>query len=251
MWLCMAMFLLLYYNISLNLIRQSLCLAMCLYSFKYIENRNLTKLIIWTIIIISTHNTGIFFLFFIAFYFTYNMRKSIIRNIFLYSMYLFALLCIISYEYLIVFAVTFNILPEKFLEYIQTSGNTGIPKSSLILYLYILICIIIINYKTKNISHNISKENKFTRTNKVIGIIIFLTSIISKWAFRISYYFNYICDCILFPRVLYSVKNKNKSLYNLILFTTICFCIIMWLWIIAYNNENETYPYKSKILGIQ
>ena len=55
MWLSMALFLLLYYNASLNMVRQSIALSICMYAYKYIEREQWLKVGIWGILIILTH----------------------------------------------------------------------------------------------------------------------------------------------------------------------------------------------------
>lgn len=67
MWLSMTIFLLLYYNSSLNLVRQSIALALCVYSYKYLEQGQWFKALIGSVIIMNTHNTGIFYIFIIIF----------------------------------------------------------------------------------------------------------------------------------------------------------------------------------------
>jgi hypothetical protein len=62
MWLVMTLFFLLFYNISLNIMRQSLAVAMTLFAFKYIENKKWFKATFWALLICSMHSSGLFFI---------------------------------------------------------------------------------------------------------------------------------------------------------------------------------------------
>ena len=54
----------------------------------------------------------------------------------------------------------------------------------------------------------------------------------------------------MLPRALFFIKKRLPQKYILILSATVILILIIWYWTIIFNNGNQTYPYKSKILGI-
>jgi hypothetical protein len=249
MWLVMTLFLLMYYNVSLNLVRQSIALSMCVYAFKYAESRNWKRLILWCVLIILAHNTGVFYVIFLVFFFTSKIQVAKLKNMLLFSFYLSICLFLIAFDYILSLAISFNVLPVKFGAYLSESSEVNIQKASFFLYFSLLLLFYAIKKVTQRYI-DVHKEISFYTSTKCIGLFLFITSLMSKWAFRISYYFNYICDCIFLPRALYILKGKSRKAYIISVVCLLFICILMWFWTIIYRNENETYPYKSRILGI-
>lgn len=249
MWLVMAIFFLMYYNVSLNLIRQSIALSMCVYAFKYAENRRWRLLLIWCFLIVSTHNTGIFYIVFLVFYFVWNMKMGKLRNMVLVFFCFLLGSFFIAFDAILSLAVFMSFLPAKFLEYSSGNMESVIQKSYLLFYFVILLFFLLINRLNRNIVSSRIELSYYSST-KFVGFLLLITSLISKWAFRVSYYFNYSSDCVFLPRALHILKKRNRNYYMMAVLCLLLFCIIMWFWIIVYRNENETYPYRSKILGI-
>lgn len=250
MWIGMAIFLLLYYNISLNLIRQSITLAFCIYSFKYLEQKKYIKLIIWLIIIAFSHNTGIFYAVFCTIYLFSTIRNTRLRNSLLSLSYLLLPLCFIAFNAILLIAINFGILPERYIWY-SMGNDTLFDTMTTSIYLLITLLLFYIYHKTPRITQQDYKERiRFIAYNKLFSLILFLTSIISKWAYRISYYFNYPIDIILLPRALNIIRQRNHSQYQLILTMLFSAMIFYWIWLFVVKGAHETYPYKSQLLGI-
>lgn len=250
MWLSMTIFLFLYYNASLNLVRQSIALSFCIYAYKYLEQNNWKKLLIWSIIIINTHNTGIFYILFIFLYLIWNLiKKGSIRSVLIGLYFTILPILLLLFNYIVILAIYIGILPTKYLIYLSEDNYGTISKSTFFIYIAIFI---VFFYIKKNTQYSFleKKTINYFFYSKFFGIILLCASYISKWAFRISYYFNYPIDCIFLPQAIYSIRKKNKSIYNIISLSLICILIIMWYWLIVIRNEHETIPYKSHILGI-
>lgn len=250
MWLIMTLFLFMYYNSSLNLVRQSIALVFCLYSFKYFERRQWIKAIIWTIIILQSHNTGVFYLLLIGIYFLFQIKNKYIRNILLViNVFAIAVLFSVS-DLFLVLLVSNGILPSKFLYYLASESDSDeLTKSILINYIYFA-GVLFFTYTKYHKRDQPKKELIFYSYSKIIGAVLFMTSLISKWAYRISFYVNYPVDIVFFPRSLQLLKQKSKIHYTIVLTLSLILILITWYWTIILNNGNETYPYKSKILGI-
>lgn len=252
MCLSMTFFLLLYYNASLNLVRQSIALAMCIYSFKYVEQKKWIKAIIWIFIITKTHNTGIFYVVIIGIYFLFQLTSKYLRAILLIINVVLVLILFSAADLFLVFFVSKGILPDKFLYYLSSNSDSEtLTKSVLINYIFLFIVMLLTYFKYNNSKvFDTKKDLSFYAYSKFIGVILFVTSLLSQWAFRISFYINYPADILFFPRSLHLLKEKSKLHYLFFLVMSILMIMVIWYWTIVINNGNETYPYKSKILGI-
>lgn len=249
MWLSMTIFLFLYYNASLNLVRQSIALAFCIYSYKYLEQKKWIRLSIWCVIIINAHNTGIFYILFVFIHIVWNViKKGKLRTSLLILLSTALPVLLTFFNYIILIAVAIGTLPSKYLMYISEEDEENVGKSLALIYAIIFLTILL----CRRYSSNITKKEfiSYVLYNKLFGLILFCASLISKWAYRISYYFNYPVDCIFLPQAIYSLRKKNKKLYHIITFLFTFFLIVMWYWLIVIRKEHATIPYKSKLLGI-
>jgi hypothetical protein len=243
MWLVMTFFFFLFYNQSYNLVRQSLALSMTIYAFKYIEAKKWLKIIIWFVVILNTHATGYGFILLFAAHYIFSLKNKRIR-VFLATIFFIGIVSIyLLFDRLLLFVISIGLVQNKFLEYISIEG--GFTESIFIMYLLFVVLLFVIKLIT------IKQDEKlgYYIYNKIIGILLFNLSIISQWSFRLSFYINVI-DCIIIPRTLHLLsfsKKKSEILHIL----TILLLIIVWAWLIIINNEHATYPYTSKILGIE
>lgn len=251
MWLSMTIFLFSYYNISLNLVRQSIALAFCIYSYKYLEEKKWLKLAIWCLIIINTHNTGIFYTLFVFLNIVwYNIDNSKLKKSLLFFYSLIIPLSVLFLNYIILAAVYLGILPFRYAYYITDQNYEAIGKSMLFIAAAIFAIFSYIRLYYYRYSFLGTKTINYFCFNSFYGMILICSSFITLWASRISFYFNYPVNCLFLPKIIYSIYNKKKSFYYLITILLLSIIIIMWYWNIVLKNENETMPYKSKILGI-
>lgn len=102
MWLAMAAYLLMFYNISLNLIRQSLAISIILFSIRYIESRKPIKF--YTCVIIATllHSTAIFTL---PIYVIFNIINKKHKNFYKTVILLVITIAVLNYQNIIQFLV--------------------------------------------------------------------------------------------------------------------------------------------------
>lgn len=102
MWLAMAAYLLMFYNISLNLVRQSLAVSVTLLSIRYIENKKPVKF--YTCIFIATllHSTAIFTL---PIYVIFNIINKKNKNFYKTVILLVITIAVLNYQNIIQFLV--------------------------------------------------------------------------------------------------------------------------------------------------
>lgn len=250
MWISMAIFLLLYYNVSLNLIRQSITLALSTYSLKYLENKKWTKLCVCLCLILLSHNTGLFFIFFMLIYKIYNINNKKLRTTLICLQFIALPSFFIFFQYILLFSIVLGIFPDKYINYIE-SEESIFDKSTFILNITLVLCFVLISYSSlKKINYTKQKIIRFTILNKLFGAILYTTSVISLWTFRISYYINYPIDIIYVPRFLLILKKQNKKKYQISLSLFFILLFSYWIWYFMIKNGNQTYPYRSHLLGI-
>jgi hypothetical protein len=245
MWLVMTFFFFLFYNQSYNLVRQSLALSMTIYAFKYIEAKKWIKIVIWSIIILNTHATGLGFILLFAIHYICNLKSKGIR-VFLTTIFFVGMISIyFLFSELLLFLISMGVIQDKFLAYFPLKGDSAISASIIIMYLLFVVLLLVVKlWIIKN-----DKNLWYYIYNKIIGILLFNLSVISTYLFRFSLYIN-VMDCIIIPRTLHLLSpKKNKTVILHVL--TILLLISVWLWQIIINNDNETYPYTSEILGIE
>ncbi|OUN79586.1 EpsG family protein [Bacteroides sp. An51A] len=249
MWLSMAIFLLTYYNLSLNLTRQSIALAFCIYAFRYVEQRRWFKLVVMFIVILGFHNTGFIFIPAVVMFLLMEHLRWRGKIIFLLACFVSLMIAFRYVDVLLFASVTYGLLPEKFLYY-QIDEMTGfLSRSNFIVYIFesLLMLMVILSRASRKM-----KSRLFSYfTLKCIGVYSFTLSTLSMWAFRISYYFNFPADCLFLPSSLNTLRQNGKTnLYRWSLVLLISLLLFNWYFNIVIKNANETYPYKSSILGI-
>lgn len=116
MWLAMTVYLMVFYNISLNLVRQSLAISVILFSMRYVENKKIIKFIICILIATLLHSTAIFS---IPIYFIFNILNKKHKGIYKIVILLGITFAVLNYENIIHFLVyDVGILSIKYANYI-------------------------------------------------------------------------------------------------------------------------------------
>lgn len=248
MWLIMAFFFLSYYNISLNLIRQSIAIAISVYSFKYLEQHKWWKYILWQVIILSSHNTAFLNLLIIPIYFIPQI-KNIKKKRRLIILFLSGIaIMFLSMDWLLSFIVSLGILPNKYLMYSSIDSSSVVAKTQTVSYIGILLLLWFITTKIKE--PDAHKRLRVYLFGKIASLLLFLTSIVSKHAARVAFYISPLVDCIFFPRALFLLKQRSSKWYLQSVCMSILLLLAVWYWLIIIRGDTETYPYKSTILNI-
>ena len=217
MWMVMLFFLFLFYNASLNIMRQSMAVAMSLYAFKHIENKEWIKSVIWLVIIFNTHSSGIFFAFLFIVHWLSYLKKRRLSTALQVTLAAATSLFFIYFNSMLTLLVVFS---DRFVKYSQLYANenkTAVGKTFLVFYILILF---IMMFSKKQVYEKQFRNISFYIYCKILGILFFLTSLISVTASRISWYLN-VLDCIFIPRVLHDISLKNKRFSNALTFLVV------------------------------
>ena len=230
------------YNVTLNMLRQSLSIAFCTLSFSFYVNYNLNKrkrdlIITYLLLIVAYgfHSTSIIMLAVMLLYRFYNTSCFKEKN-----------KTIISFLIMIC-TVFFVIFHREILTFIATSGIYRLASYYLDHYsikdfsfyqTFINLFIVFIIISNKNSIKENGFSFKFLLTISVLNFIISSgLGYFILYSQRIMLYTQYILLFCFAPKIL-SKSNKMQYLYiyNFLV-------IISWLLYIGVMNVNETVPY--------
>ncbi len=249
MWQVMLFFNLLFYSNSLNLLRQYIAVAIGTYAYKFLETREWKKLIFWVIIMFLWHNTTIVFVALIGIDILFKIKNKKINRIIYASIALSIYILFVHFDEILLFIVNRGLIPYRFKAYLsQYSDETFFDTTSTLLAFFMLAFFVYLRFYLK------PNENKNELTTffsyKAIATALNLTSMISKFVFRMSYFFSNITDCIFLPRALFMLKEKSRSRYYIFSTLFVLLCTVFWYFLYVKNGINQVIPYKSSILGI-
>ncbi|WP_312195414.1 EpsG family protein [Epilithonimonas vandammei] len=234
-----------YFNLSLNIVRQSLAMAVGIYCFKYVEKRSWIKIIISLLIIRTFHNTGIFYVLFWGTYFISN-KKYTVKPVILLGTLAVVYFIFIYFDFIILYAVTTGLLPKKFMYYLSGETLDYFWHFATQFLLFVSMAFMLLTYIKKE---EFNEYVSYTYL-KLLGSILILTSFLSEWSFRISYYFLWVIDIVFLPRILYTYRKDSRVLYIVVVVAILSLVLATWIKFIVIDNENETIPYRSSILEL-
>lgn len=249
MALTMVIFLLLYYNLSLNMVRQSIALGFCVLSFGYFEHKEWGKLSVCLFSALMFHQTvfiyiGILLMSWIWQFLTFKRK---IR--FMIAVFFILSIAVAFMDKLIMLSVQYGLLSPHFVYYMkENEEETLFSNSTFIVYLFITY-FLLRDYTKRRIKRE-RELRLYPLFIKILGDSTFCLSLISQWAYRISFYFNYLVDCIFLPNAFGSLKRESPKSYRLAISALILLLVFYWYFNVVVKEVNETYPYTSKILGI-
>lgn len=231
-WLSVFLFSFLFYNISLNMQRQILSMAIVFYGFSFLVRKKVGIFILSVIIAFFMHKSAIAgFLCIPIFYIKNDLYNKFL--IFGTFVLLFFYMYIISYIASLGWALKYEVYKDGF------EGFFSI--SEFVLRLFFLY--LILKYAKSK------KNDDFTKSLKTVFIcefIINLLQIKSRFMGRFGYYL-YDLYLIFIPYVLYKVNKHNRTI---LLRQTMILIVLYWWYVYIFTLAGETYPYSSKILGL-
>lgn len=241
-WAFLVYFLL-YFSNSLNMTRQMMALAVCLYSFSNLITGNRIKALILVGLASTFHFSAfIFFAIFPIYFYT----SKFIKNFWLFQFIVGVsfILVVFLLDYIIIGIVGLGAVKEGFENY-KSGGLYGsnLPLSDL--FLCIVFFSLLITFR-KFSQLETSQKNLF-QTVFLISIILCFAAIQSTFAIRGMYYFSYL-SIIIIPLLINSIEDKKIQL--IMGFICAALFILYWGLTIPYANLGETYPYQSKILNL-
>lgn len=225
------LFLLTFYNMSLNIMRQFIAVAVIFYAFKNLEKEKYLNYILLVIIASFFHVTAIISIAFPLIYIACKSKRRI-----LYSIILITVLCVglINYNNLLSLLYNTGIIPYKYItRYSITDYNISVNFADELIRIFPLLLIFFQSKIMKN-----SKNNIYFTTIAIFDFVLIQVSILVPFAQRICIYFT-IFSFINIARIIKNSKiNKVPlSFVSILLFT------IYFVYSYLYIGIAETYPY--------
>lgn len=247
MWLSMLIFLLCYYNLSYNLMRQMIAMSFLTLSFTYLlRDDNLKRFFVMAIVAFLFHKTATMAaMFFFAIFYMYRQNTKIRRRLVI----IYSCLCV---AIVVIFKMILSWLSQlggRFADYVAYGGEGD--KASFkptILTLLVLgdILLLVVSYIAKR--YKISSD----RTIFILQMLV-ITDLMSEFlgkytgfATRMSCYF---CMPYMFllPNIFMSEKLAQGTRWLMSVLLVLSFFII---WVRMVGMTGRTIPYKSEILGL-
>ncbi|SIS82861.1 EpsG family protein [Salimicrobium salexigens] len=231
----MLVFMLMFYHLSLNAVRQVLAIAILLYSFDFIIQRKFGKFLIITLIASSIHLSSLIVL---PFYYIYNLvgKKN---RFFRLIVYIGTSLLIINYGVILEYTLSIFTSFSYYSQYLpdENQGDLGI---GLILVNAPFVVPGIIFYK-RFVKYD--SRFKFYFFFLLIGVIIQFVAYLGAGLFdRISDLF-FITVVLIVPYY-YKCLKKNEFEYSLSIIIVL-FVVFIWFYSYIYLGNNETIPFRS------
>jgi hypothetical protein len=243
-WFFMFIYLFVFYNPSLNITRQTLAMAFCLYSFSFLIEHKLLKSFIVFLPAIGFHSTAFIYLsVYLIFYFVKKVKNT--REIRLYQIFgIIISISIISYlSNIIDILISTGILSDKFYTYASDDRwGSSFPIKSFVYSVFIFFILNRVSSKKQ------IKDYLLFRMLFLISIIFCFAGLVSTIAERGGWYFLFL-SILIIPIVLYDHKKIRKPYIRIFPFILLFF-LFYWYMAIVVMNLSDTYPYTSSILGI-
>lgn len=245
----MITYLLLWYCTSLTFMRQSIAMAIIIYSITFFLDKKYFNTMILFFLAVSFHSSAFVSLviYGLIFIFQSNLKIKTKQLIYMGIIFLLITLAMFFKEIVYFFTYVVSILPGKYYGYIlyYLEEENVTRGADLILKLFcIFMTLIYIRYANKN-------DNKIDA--KVILLLLFIdisTFVISYQIVninRVGLYFFYPAVFYILPNVNKSFKNVNK-MRNLASFICVIVMCIWWFWRFPISQWCETFPYRSDII---
>lgn len=220
------LFMIRYYFLTLNIVRQGIAMSILLYSLKYLKEKKYKRYILFVLLASCFHQLS---LIYIPLIYVYNINFKKKKS--------YALILI----YGLMVAVAFFLIMKytKYGKYVNSKFNGH----QLLIHELILETVLLFMcfYNKKNINFNEGYE-KIYLMFLLISFIVSSLSFVIPVADRITWYF-YLTDIFLIPILINKTKNrKEKMLFLVVLFTITSITIYMQT---AIGDSYSILPYKT------
>ena len=240
--LLMFIFLILFYNESLNITRQYVSISLGLVAIHQLLQRHFKSSMAFTIVAITFHTSSILlFSYYIVYYITrkYPLKGNSSR----YLMYIVSfVIAFIGIVYSGVLNMAYSIT-DRFADY-ATNDKGEVSSSTMVLYL-------LTSFSLFNAARS-TKDTKITFffILSSFAMLFLMASSISNTFYRLALPFAFPL-VYSFPLLCKSIsENGRKNIGKSMTFFYFAFFIFYWYFVIVLRGSYATYPYSSTILGI-
>ncbi len=239
-WLGMLIYYLMYFNISLNIIRQSMAVSIVFYATTFLfENKKI--FFIYVFIAFLFHTTGIFGIVFFPMYLMLKKPKkgvkySDIKKVIVFLC--FVLITIVLLDHIVNFLVNIGLVRKNLLNYLSdgsySSHYVSVVSICIYLILFLAYALHLQFIKNRNLEMN------FFFIVSILMQIFSFGSLISVYISRICFYFIPF-QAFALSSVQTCYKKNSRVIWNILI---ISYVLITWLVFFVIKNNNSTYPYR-------
>lgn len=235
----MFLFYMMFYNLSLNMIRQSIAISFTILAFFIVKNEKIKYKNILSLFVLligyGFHDTALFSILIMCLYLLFNNNRIKENNKkIMFSVIIFlCLLCVIFYKPVLSLISSLGIYSKADM-YLHRYSSFDF--NFLGTLRNVILLVIVLSFKKFYIEN---KENYiFILLITILNILIGLLGTFVTYADRISYYLYFTILFIYIPMLSPKTLKINPKLLIFIVFT-----VIYWFVVIFMNNSNETLPY--------
>ena len=244
--ICFGMFVFycLFYNTSLNMMRQWIAMAILFMAFSYLISGKKKKYGILTLVACLFHTSAIIGFVIFPIYIYCNKKREYIKianfkldevmapiKIFIYG-------CVMLLSLNIIAVILSHIGLSKYIGYIQGDNGLYLLPNQILLRLPIII-VFIIRWK------KILKEDKlapFYGSMLVLDLLISQLMSINAYAFRIGSFFSEY-NILSYSALVYAGNRKYKANRYMALFYVIAYIMFYWVFYYVITGTHATFPY--------
>lgn len=239
-WSGMLIYYLMYFNVSLNIVRQSMAVSIVFYAVSCLFKGEKIRYFVFIIISFGMHGSGVLGFIFFPMYILLRKKDLGLKHKDIQKVFVAVLIigtAILSLDKVVRLLVSFGVVRPNMLNYLSDgrfSSNYLSPVSvgiySVLLFAYVLH----IRYIAKK-----TLELNFYMVVSIIMLLGSFGSLISLYISRVCYYF------IPFHALaLASIQNcYKKSEKYLWMISIISFVFFTWIAFFVIKNNHSTYPY--------
>lgn len=250
-WLGMLIFYLLFYAISLNLMKQMIAVSLTALALRLTLEKRYKSWILCSVIATLIHQTGIvsFLIYPLSLFFIRTVNSSFIRKMLIYLISFFAIVAILIFSN--TFLTVLSGMKESY-SYMTANTNKGGILITPLIYLGFIIFLHYMDSRTRAMTGstqdfhylNENKNDSFIEYLSILGLLLMELQIITLGLARFGYYFEFYLSIY----VVNMIKRNNISIKLLSAIFIVCIAILQIKFVLDGNCQ--VYPYKSAILGI-
>lgn len=237
----MLIYYFLYYNDSLNMVRQHMAMAILFAGMYVLFSGNYKKYCIYIIVASAIHTIAIIGISFIAIHWfvcgkRIEKKKEVVqlRTILLVVL---AIIAVFGIEWIVTAFVKLGLLDTRYLLYFQGKEGSNHNIDTLI---YAMELIFLFRYN-QSFEKKIF-EYEYLRLNAILNIIFLQLARFMSYGHRISLYFGVINILLIgqFPK---QIKKTNNR-FLIICGVLVLLFFLYWMYMYCISGVSETYPYE-------
>lgn len=231
-YLSYLFFLILFYNRSLNMCRQSIAIAICMASVTFIRKQKFFKFIGCILIAITIHRIAFIF---IPVYFIFVFLKRKEQIIYKFLLCAIALSGIVFYQSIVNKLISIGYMSSHYLYY-ANGGKQNISTIEFLLKIFLVILTLFVS-KVLNKKNSINSIFSFLL---VLDLLVYCLGFYANYAQRISYYIGFFVVFII-PQIPRCMK-KNQKLLSLVALLMVA--VIFSYYYYGVSGCDGTVPYR-------